>query len=697
MNGRIRLPARLVRLGGWPAVCVALVMGVPGVVAPVLSGDHAAVLTASAAPVLDVVPKPVSAVVGSGHFALAPASRILAAPGTASATAAELAVARDLAAYLRPATGYPLPTAIGSPASGDIVLQIGDPGTLPAAGQAEGYQLTTTSSGATIEAPTAHGLYDGIQTFRQLLPPWIASSKVAQGPWTTPVVTITDYPRYQYRGVLLDIARHYEPPSAVEELIGQVASYKINVLHLHVSDDQGFRIVINGFPRLTSIGSAGSVGTGGRLQDPGGFWTQAQYKAVVAYAAAHFITVIPEVDSPGHNNAIIMSEYGDAGNPALPVSPHGIDCGQYNPPSWDYTEDVGYSALCPASPDTWAIMTAIIDQLSALTPGPYYDLGGDEVPTTLLSAAKYAQFINTEAPIITKQGKTVMGWADIAGPGTTPPAGSVAEYWQPAGGSSAGTETGREAVAKGMKIVMAPANHTYLDQKYVVGATSSVPPTLGMNWACPTGCDVSSAYNWDPGSFVTGVTDKNVIGVEGDMWSETIATMSNADYMVFPRLIALAEVAWSPDVQRTATSPAYQDFLERLAAQGNRLQIAGVNFYPSTEVPWQLAAEGATLTASSSGQVSGTLATLSAPGYPTSTLTMCDPTLGIGCTIDWGDGTAAATGDVTGVNATRIHVNGLYSIFGEHAYAKPGTYHGTVSLSSGNSPTIIADFTVRVP
>jgi hexosaminidase len=290
-----------------------------------------------------------------------------------------------------------------------------------------------------------------------------------------------------------------------------------------------------------------------------------------------------------------------------------------------------------------------------------------------------------------------MGWADIAGAGTTPPPGSVAEYWQPAGGNSPGTESGREAVAKDMKVVMAPADHTYLDQKYSVTANSSVPASLGMNWACPTGCDVSSAYNWDPGSFVTGVTDKNVIGVEGDMWSETVATMSNVDYMVFPRLLALAEVAWSPDALRTATSPAYRDFLQRLATQGARLQIAGVNFYPSTEVPWQLAAEGATLTASSSGQVSGTLATLSAPGYPTSTLTMCDPTLGIGCTIDWGDSTAAATGDVTGVNATRIHVNGLYSIFGEHAYAKPGTYHGTVSLSSGNSPTIIADFTVRVP
>jgi hexosaminidase len=697
MSYRLHLPAKVASLRSWSAA-TALVIGIPAAAFALTANTTPLRLAATAAPVLDIVPKPVSATVGSGSFTLERTARIVAAPGAApgDGTAAELSIADDLAAYLRPATGYPLPTMVSAPAPGDIVVKIGDPGTLKPADQAEGYQLDTTSSDATIEAPTAHGLYNGIQTFRQLLPPWIDSARVAQVPLTTPVVTITDHPRYSYRGVLLDIGRHYEPPSAVEKLIDQVAGYKINVLHLHLSDDQGFRLAIAGFPRLTSIGGAGSVGTGGRQQDPGGFWTQAQYKAVVAYAAAHFITLVPEVDSPGHNNAIIMSEYDDTGNPALPANPHGINCGQFNPPQWDYTEDVGYSALCPDSPDTWAIMTAIIDQLTALTPGPYYDLGGDEVPASLLSTPKYAQFINTEAPLIAKRGKTVMGWADIAGPGTTPPAGSVAEYWQPAAGSAPGTETGREAVAKGMKVVMAPADHTYLDQKYLVTTQTSVPASLGMNWACPAGCDVSSAYNWDPGAFVTGVTDHNVIGVEGDMWGETVATMSNVDYMVFPRLLALSEVAWSPSAQRTATSPIYRDFLQRLGTQGARLQAAGVNFYPSTEVPWPLAAEGATLTASATGHADGTVATLSAPGFPTSTLTMCDSSLGIGCTIDWGDG-STTTGDVTGANATDTQVNSLYAIFGAHTYAHPGTYHGVVTLSAGNAAPVTADFTAIWP
>ena len=682
---------RLAVLSAWSAGFAVLVIGVPTTVFAVQAGSASVKQAAGTATGLGVVPKLVSARTGSGHFTLTRSARIVASPGANAA--AERAVAEDLAAYLRPSTGYRLPAVVGTPHPGDIALEIGDPKTLGPSHRAEGYQLVTTTSGVKIEAPATHGLYNGIQTFRQLLPAWISSPAVLPGPWTTPVVSITDYPRYAYRGLLLDIARHYEPASAVEKLISQIAAYKIDVLHLHLSDDQGFRLAIKGFPRLTAIGSRGSVGTEGRPVDPGGSWTPAQYKAVVADAAAHFITVVPEVDSPGHNNAIIMSEYNDT---ALPADPHSINCGAFNPPHWDYTENVGYSALCPGSQGTWAIMTAIISQLTAITPGPYYDLGGDEVPASLLTPAKYAAFINKETGIVTGRGKTVMGWADIAGKGTHPPAGSIAEYWQPAGGTSPGTITGREAVAKHMKIVMASANHTYLDQKYVVGARSSVPPSLGMNWACPRGCDVSAAYNWNPGGFVSGVTDRNVIGVEGAMWGETVANLANADYMVFPRLLALAEVAWSPSTHRAATSPAYHDFLRRLGGQGARLQAAGVNFYPSTQVPWPLTVIGAAETANAHGQVHGTVATLSAPGFPTSTLTMCDSSLGIGCTIKWGDG-STSTGDVTGTNATSTTVNSLYTIFGEHTYPHPGTYRGVVVVSAGNSKPVRANFTVTWP
>jgi hexosaminidase len=418
--------------------------------------------------------------------------------------------------------------------------------------------------------------------------------------------------------------------------------------------------------------------------DPGGYWTQSDYQAVVAYAAAHFITVVPEVDSPGHNNAIIMSEYNDTTNPLLDGHPQDINCGANNPPVWDYTEDVGYSAMCPESTNTWSIMSAIIDQLAAMSPGPYYDVGGDEVPTTLLSQSRYASFINQEAGIVQGQSKTVMGWADIAGPGTNLTGPSVAEYWNPASGSTSGTVTATEAVQKGMKVVMAPASHAYLDQKY----KRNVPPTLGLTWACTKGCDVDQFYNWDPGSYVTGVTDANVMGVEGAMWGETVVNLADVDYMVFPRLPALAEISWSPKADRTSVrSPAYRDFISRLAVQGARLMAGGVNFYPSTEVPWSLALAAPDLTASSHDQVSGTVATLAAPGYAPSA---------VAATINWGDGSSAA-GTVTGTAPTATTVNSLYAIGGAHTYAAPGVYHATVTVSASGAASVTAHFTVNAP
>jgi hexosaminidase len=635
-----------------------------------------------------IVPKPVSLQVGDGSFALTRHTRIVVGGGTQAR-----AVAQDLANYLRPATGYGLPVVSGRfdgdgrGDRGDIALSVIPGDAISSDPGGEGYRLDVNPSHVQLTASTAHGLYNGVQTIRQLLPVWINSSSVMPGPWTMRSVQITDFPRYTYRGVMLDIARHYETPAAVERLIDQAAAYKINVFHLHLSDDQGFRLVINGFPNLTQIGGQGSVGTDGRTMDPGGFWTQAQYKAVVADAQAHFMTLIPEVDSPGHNNAIIMSEYNDTSNPLLDGHPQDINCGANNPPVWDFTEDVGYSALCPDSQNTWTIMSAIIDQLAAITPGPYHDLGGDEVPTTLLSQSQYAAFINKEAGIVQAAGKTVMGWADIAGAGTNLSAPSVAEYWNPASGSDPGTETGTEAVAKGMNVVMAPANHAYLDQKYVAGSAGSVPPTLGLSWACNTGCDVDQFYNWDPGSYVTGVTDSNVIGVEGAMWGETVVNLSNVDYMVFPRLLALAELGWSPQMDRTSTqSPAYQDFVGRLAAQGGRFLAGGVNFYPTPEVPWRLDLSSGPQTAGRDGSITGTLATLSAPGRPTSAIT---------ATIDWGDGTTSG-GTVAGTAATPTTVNSLYTVGGSHRYARAGLYLATATVTAPGTAPASAEFLVQV-
>jgi hexosaminidase len=634
------------------------------------------------ASVPQIIPEPVSLKIARGRFALTRTTRITVDPASPDA----LPVAEDLAADLRPATGYAIPVREGSSRRGDIKLAIGGPTTVTGSPTGEAYQLQVTATGVRLNAESPHGLFDGIQTIRQLLPPWIAATRPQPGPWTMPEVRITDYPRYQYRGFMLDLGRHFEAPAVVERLIDQISAYKLNVLHLHLSDDQGFRVAIGGFPNLTAIGAQGSVGTHGRKVDPGGFWTQPEYEAVVAYAAAHFITVVPEVDSPGHSNAIIMSEFGDTTNPLLDGHPQSVDCSTKNPPVWDYTTDVGYSALCPESSDTWKILTTIIDQLTALSPGQYYDLGGDEVPADVLSQARYAAFLNEEAPLVSATGKTAMAWADVAGPGVQLPAGSVAEYWEPAQGSDPNAVTAREAAAEGLRLVMAPADHTYLDEQYIVTKHARVPPTLGLHWACPKGCDVKAFYDWDPGKLITGVPAMSVIGVEAPLFGETVVNLANIDYLTYPRLPATAELAWSPSAHRTGTSRATRDFLGRLAGQGARWLAAGVNFYPSKQVPWRLDLEPNVKIATHGGIVRGALATLSAPGLRTRALT---------ATISWGDGTRA-TAAIAGVAATTTQVNGLYSVSARHQYRKRGGYTATLQVSSAGKTTVTVPIHIRV-
>jgi len=498
-------------------------------IAVTVAGLTTAVLPPAAAagrhaPAPAIVPKPVRTVVGHASFQLTRKTHIVA-------TGRARTVAARLAASLAPATGYRLPVRRGAVHKGDIHLLLADPGTLAGDRLHEGYQLTVSRNHVTLVAPRAHGLFNGVQTIRQLLPGRIASHTRQAGPWRMRAVSITDYPRYQYRGYMIDIARHYRTPGQVKKLVDIASSYKMNVLHIHLSDDQGFRIVIKGFPRLTAIGGQGSVGTQERTMDPGGFWTQAEYRSVVAYAKRHFMKVVPEVDSPSHTNAIVMSEYGDTKNPRLNGHPQDINCGLNKPPVWNYTGDVGYSGMCPDSENTWAIFRSIIRQLSAMSTSPYYDLGGDEA-SRVFTPADYAAFVNKESGIILANGKTPMGWADgyATVPGTNPPPGSVAESWLP------GATDAAAPVKKGMKVVMAPADHTYVDQTFPNDNSG-----LGLGWACPK-CDLDKAYNWDPGSF-PDVPDSSVLGVEAAMWSETTRALGDVEYMTLPRLLAVAEVA----------------------------------------------------------------------------------------------------------------------------------------------------------
>jgi hexosaminidase len=231
--------------------------------------------------------------------------------------------------------------------------------------------------------------------------------------------------------------------------------------------------------------------------------------------------------------------------------------------------------MCPDSDNTWAIYSAIIGQLSAMSTSPYYDLGGDEA-SRVFTPAQYSDFINKETPIIQAAGKTPMGWADgfATTEGTNPPAGSIGEAWEP------GATDGAAAVQKGMKVVMAPADHAYLDQRYPNDSSG-----LGLGWAC-NGCDLDVNYNWDPSGF-TGVPASSVLGVEGAEWGETTRTMSDVEYLLLPRLLAIAELGWSPAADRSGPdSAAFADFVQRVAAQQPRFDAQGLNYYRSAEVPW---------------------------------------------------------------------------------------------------------------
>ncbi|MFK3985137.1 family 20 glycosylhydrolase [Micromonospora sp. NPDC050397] len=660
------------RFGG---AVLALALAVQTMVAATPAQARPDVAPAGTAPSgpAQVIPVPAQrAAVPGQSFVVGPRTRIVLVSGGASAAR----IADGLAAVLRPSTGYPLPVVEGAAGAGDILLGLTGAADLGD----EGYRIDVSDANVRLEAAEPAGLFYAVQTLRQLLPPWIESPTVRPGPWTVDGVRITDVPRYGYRGTMLDIARHFQTPATVKRLIDHASAYKLNVLHLHVSDDQGFRIAINGRPELTTIGAQFSINN-----DPGGYWTQAEYVDVVEYAAQRFMTVIPEVDSPGHTNAIVMSYAGPQANPVLP----DVNCTTRTPPVWNLTGAVGYSALCPESPNTWAIIGDITEQLSALSPGPYYHLGGDEVPTSTLAHDRFVDFVDRAAQIVKAQNKIVMGWSEIATANFDRPdaPAAVAQFWSNGNPTGAAGDTARFAVQKGMKVVMSPANHTYLDMQQFVGSP------LGLSWAGRL--DVSHFYNWsagssDPATYIpartTGgvtlpaVTDTHILGVEAPMWSETLANLPDIEFQLFPRMPATAEIGWSP---REHPERNLASFVGRLAAHGPRWQARGHNFYPSPQVPWRVDVAAPDRT-TANRTVGGEVASVVAPG------TTADQ---VSATVEWGDGTSSAA-TLTGTPGTNRSVNGIYSAVADHTYARDGVYQATVTATRPGGGTTTARFTV---
>lgn len=490
-----------------------------------------------------VVPQPVSMVMTSdGEFRVEHQTRIVVRPGSRDA----VDVGEYLARLLRASTGYALPLVVrpGAGLGHAIVLDAGGPADL----DSEGYTLESGRTGILLRGHGAEGLFRGVQTLRQLLPPKVESTTPRHGPWRVPAVRIEDAPRFTWRGAMLDVARHFFGVDTVEQYIDLLAMYKINMLHLHLSDDQGWRIAIDSWPRLATYGGSTEVGGG-----PGGYYTKAEYEHIVAYAKARYIEVVPEIDSPSHTNAALAS-YAE------------LNCDGKAPPLYTGTT-VGFSSLCVDKPVTYRFYDDVVREIGAMTPGPYFHLGGDEAHST--SHDDYVTFVNKAQGIVADNDKTVDGWQEIAAAHLR--AGSTVQYWGT--GDERSAKLAQRAAAQGGRIVMSPANRVYLDMKY------NEDTELGLHWAGYV--TVRESYDWDPATQVPGVAEADIAGVEAALWSETLQTLPDIEYMAFPRLPGAAEIGWSPKSARD-----WDEYKTRLAAQGRRWDVLGINYYRAPGVPW---------------------------------------------------------------------------------------------------------------
>jgi hexosaminidase len=384
---------------------------------------------------------------------------------------------------------------------------------------AEGYRLEVRDGDARIEAETAAGRFYAEQTLRRL---------------PAGDVSIADRPRFAWRGFMLDVARHFFGVADVCRVIDHLAAYKLNVLHLHLSDDQGWRIAVGAWPRLTEHGD---------------FYTHDDLRAIVRYAADRHVTVVPEVDAPGHVQAAIAA-YPELGVP-------GSSTERY------FGTEVGFSSLDVHSALTYRFLDDVFGELAALTPGPFLHVGGDEAHST--SREDYLAFMERVQPLVAKHGKRLIGWEEVA---SAPLAeGAVVQHWKEA-------DLARAAAEQGAQLVMSPADRVYLDMKYD-------PETpLGLDWAGHV--ELRDSYEWDPAELVDGVREERILGVEAPLWTETITTREELETMLLPRLCAVAEVAWSPRSARD-----WEGFRARVAAEGGRWDAAGVAYHRSPQVDWR--------------------------------------------------------------------------------------------------------------
>jgi hexosaminidase len=473
---------------------------------------------------LNLIPKPSSSLVAEGEFSLSQATGIQ----VLSSNQEVLSLADYLSTQVTDATGWQLEQSN----EGTIQLQLKEDASL---GE-EGYDLIITPDHVRLRANQLAGLFYAIQTFLQMIP--ASASSIVR----LPAISIRDTPRFVWRGAMLDAARHFFGVGDVKRYIDLIAHYKMNRLHLHLTDDQGWRIEIKSWPKLAEYGGKTQVGGNG-----GGFYTQEQYQEIVDYARSRHMMIVPEIDTPGHINAALASYPELNESEEAPNLYEGIE--------------VGFSTLSTNRAITYQFLEDVIRELAELTPFPYIHIGGDEASSTPIE--EYRKFIKRMQEIVISHGKITIGWGEIGDAELLP--GTIVQHWK---------ETKYQGAKKqGAKLILSPASKAYLDMKY----DDATP--IGFNWAGLIG--VKDAYDWEPGSYLPLLEEQDILGIEAPLWSETLKTMQDVEYLTFPRLLALAELAWSPKGQDWA------DFRQRLGVHGKHMEAKGINFYRSPEIDWE--------------------------------------------------------------------------------------------------------------
>ena len=510
----------------------------PGTQPAAAQTPHAPSPAAPAGPALVPLPALVEASPGEG-FTINATTTI-----KAPADPAVQRTARQITEWIRRGTGFAIGAAPAAGTDPAAVTTIELALDTSLSSGAEGYDLTIAPKSVTVKAASPAGIFYGSQTLRQLLPYWSEYEAIMYQrprPATLPPLHIRDSPRYEWRGAMLDVARHFFSTDEVKAFVDLLALHKMNRLHLHLADDQGWRIEIRKWPDLTARGGQTEVGG-----TPGGFYTQAQYADLVAYAADRFVTIVPEIDMPGHTNAA-LSSIGE------------LNCnGQATPPFTGTA--VGFSALCVELEFTYRFLDDVIGEIAAMTPGAYFHAGGDEVRT--LKPEQYRAFIERVQTIVQKHGKQMIGWDEVAATALLPT--SIVQHWRP--------DAAKAELARAPRLILSPANRAYLDMKY------DRDTALGLNWAGLV--PMQTSYDWDPATLVPGAA--SVLGVEAPLWSETIASMRDVEFLAMPRLAAIAEIGWSPQAARS-----WDGFRARLGGQAPRWTALGINFYRAPEIPWK--------------------------------------------------------------------------------------------------------------